>query len=449
MNFLKSLLFFFFVSLNLFGQSDSLNHEKYNVYRSRLQNEFMYYSEDNAAGSNIPASIVDMQKRQIRWGDATINLSFYIAVLATEYRLRKKKNEDYAKSFIDLYHAMQALERLDMEAESFYDSSINLSQPNGFFIRDDIPKDLKHRLPNSHLVNKNYLRVRSDFTNKDIRNNEMSQDQVWHLLLSLALVEDLVNDTLKVSIFTFSGKRKVEMAEWARIIAYRLVKRLQTRYCLYIGHKKLLCSDFWMLTNPVTGKKVKRGAWPTMLEYGFAKTGNKITKKRYGNLHWGDSPGAGIWFSIIAGLQRFQSLAKTGEWSAFYHAASLATAGNIWSSEKLVRLFNHHHRLLFIKSPQYEHLALIAYLLYGGNKKLMLNEKEFYLNLLNKAPLNGPFNYADPDQKDYVPEWSSVNRLVWPERLDRNMPLFLKGEYNGLDYLLLHNLYYLVYGELK
>ena len=444
MYYLKCLFFVFFISFKLHAQSDNLNHEKYKIYRERLQEEFMLYSGDNMQGSNIPASIIDRQKKQIRWGDATINLSFYIATLATEYRLRKENNEDYSNSFNDLYYAMQALERLDMSAEAFYDSSIYLSQPNGFFIRDDVPVNLNGKLQSKHKANE-ALRVKSDYTSHDSRNNEMSQDQVWHLLLSLTLVEALVDDSTKVRINTSSGIRKVEMAEWARLFAYRLIKSMQTEYCLYLWQKRILCSKFWMVSNPVTGKKVKRGAWPTMLEYGFAQAGNKITKKQYGNLHWGDSKKAKVWFNIIAGLQRFQSLSKTGEWSSFYHAAALATAGDIWSSKKLIRLFNHHHRLLFIKSPQYEHLALISYLLYGGSNKLMMNEKQFYLNLLNKASFTGPFNFANPSIKNYVPEWSSVNRLVWPERLDDNMPLFLKGEYNGLDYLLLHSLYYLVY----
>ena len=146
---LNSFLFLslLFCSNLLFSQTDQMNHEKYKIYRDRLKTDFMLYSEDNIQGSNIPASIIDSQKKQIRWGDATINLSFYIATLATEYRLHKENNEDVKKSFQDLYFAMQTLERLDMTAEAFYDSHIGLSYPNGFFIRDDIPVNLKKKLP--------------------------------------------------------------------------------------------------------------------------------------------------------------------------------------------------------------------------------------------------------------------------------------------------------------
>lgn len=77
-------------------------------------------------------------------------------------------------------------------------------------------------------------------------------------------------------------------------------------------------------------------------------------------------------------------------------------------------------------------------------------------DLLSKAPCEGPFNFGPGYRPDY--EWTSDTRLEHPERrFQLNEPDFgylangnsassfskgeTKGEYNGLDYMLMHNLY--------
>lgn len=445
-NWLLLILTLLIVSSNN-AQTSTINSQKYNDYRERLRSEFMFYSPNNLPGSNLPASTLNVEKNKIQWGDATIILSLYMGTLATEYKLRKKNNQDYNESLYDLYYAMQALERLDMSAEMFYDSKLGLTYPNGFFIRDDLSGRIKSQLPDKHDIVAKRRRVQSDYTSKTIRNNEMSQDQVWHLLIGLSLVESLVDDTTKFRIYTKNGTTKVKLNQWARIITSRIIKSLQTKVYFNLFNIKWLpiSAELWFVTNPVTGEEVKRGAWPTMLKYGFARAGYKITKGEFGTLHWGNSRNAKIWFKVAAILQRVQSVSKSGQWGDIYHIGALATVGNIWSSTKLVRLYNHHHKKLFVKDTRYEHFALISILLHGGNKRVMRNEKEFYLDLLNKAPAGGPFNYGYTSQRIYTREWSSVSRIIWPERLGENMREFSKGDYNGLDYMLLYNMYRLVF----
>ena len=59
------------------------------------------------------------------------------------------------------------------------------------------------------------------------------------------------------------------------------------------------------------------------------------------------------------------------------------------------------------------------------------------------APNCGPYNYGNNNWGSY--EWSAPNRLVWPEHLGNDIDNI--GSYSGLDYMLLHNLYYLVYKD--
>jgi hypothetical protein len=434
-----------FYSPPLFSQNPDLNKIKYDHYRKRLLNNFLVSTPDNQPGTNIPASFRDDEKGLISWGDATIFLSNYISVLATEYRVFKNKNENTKLTLSELYYAMQALERLDISAESFFDHHYIASYPNGFFIRDDVPADFSKRWKNVNPSFQHVPVVNSDFTSSDIRTDEMSQDQVWHILLSLALVRKLVDDTMKIEVLGEHSTLHITFKDWAKQFAYRMVKVMQHQNCYDIGifWEKNECYQYWIVKNPVTNKSVKRGSLPLFLKYGFAEAGNWITEKDYGDLSWAGSKKSRIWFNITGRLQKFQTITQDGDFFDFYNCGALATVGNIWNTRELVKLYKHHHKMLFIDNPQYEHFALISYILHKGDFNFLLKEKPFYENLLNVAPEKGPFNYGF--NSGYIPEWSCVNRLVWPERLDGNTKETMYGDYNGLDYLLLYNLYELVY----
>lgn len=65
-------------------------------------------------------------------------------------------------------------------------------------------------------------------------------------------------------------------------------------------------------------------------------------------------------------------------------------------------------------------------------------------SILPLAPCEGTFAYSDgygPQQSS--DEWKTTSRLDHPDRRDKSWVDF-PGEYNGLDYMLYHNLYYLV-----
>ncbi|MBI5218722.1 MAG: T9SS type A sorting domain-containing protein [Bacteroidia bacterium] len=71
------------------------------------------------------------------------------------------------------------------------------------------------------------------------------------------------------------------------------------------------------------------------------------------------------------------------------------------------------------------------------------NGYNYYLNLLTSAPDCGPHKNGDFTSNCYSYHWSSSNRLVYPENLGIGKGTY--GYYNGLDYMLLHNLFWLVY----
>jgi hypothetical protein len=97
--------------------------------------------EWDAAGSDEEIDIPNSEVTTLEWRDATISLGYYFIVLATEYKLLNDAGEDTDATLIELYYAMNALNRLDEFAEGYLNQTglTNSSDLNGLFLRDDIP----------------------------------------------------------------------------------------------------------------------------------------------------------------------------------------------------------------------------------------------------------------------------------------------------------------------
>jgi hypothetical protein len=91
---------------------------------------------------------------------------------------------------------------------------------------------------------------------------------------------------------------------------------------------------------------------------------------------------------------------------------------------------------------KYEHLPLLWAVVNHNNTNISSVDKTYIEGLLNEAPACGP-NKTDNGFVTYRNfNWSTASRLVWPEHLGGRNTESL-GEFNGLDYMLLHNLYWL------
>ena len=65
-------------------------------------------------------------------------------------------------------------------------------------------------------------------------------------------------------------------------------------------------------------------------------------------------------------------------------------------------------------------------------------------SLLETAPCEGTFAYATGDGPVAPYEWKTTTRLDWPQRRNNTTEVDFPAEYNGIDYMLYHNLYYIV-----
>jgi hypothetical protein len=249
----------------------------------------------------------------------------------------------------------------------------------------------------------------------------MSQDQVWHLTMGLALVKKLA---------PFVGEidgEAVDLRAHAKTITARILGYMRDH-------------DRWRTQNPIFGVDVLRGAEADarrVFSYGFAEAGNFILSP--------DQAGDPIYSSLHNTASRlaepFFRLASVAE-SDNYNQRVLATVGDINYAVGLFAwggtLWKLEHETISRSLFRYEHFPLVYVLLHGGSTRV---SPRLYGGLLNAAPADGPFNHGDGSD---ACAWSSTSRLVWPESND-SAEAWKQGEYNGIDYMLLHNLYQLVF----
>jgi hypothetical protein len=90
----------------------------------------------------------------------------------------------------------------------------------------------------------------------------------------------------------------------------------------------------------------------------------------------------------------------------------------------------------------YEQFPLIWSILNDNFAYIQAKDKVYINDLLNAAPKSGPYKFPNGSSSlDYANvNWSSNDRLVWPEHINS---FDNYGYFSGLDYMLLHNLYWL------
>ncbi len=251
-------IFILFVSQSIcFAQTqDELNLEKYWKYRERLKTYFMKIGSD--AGMSIPmsgripdwdsadiAGTSDFDVTTLEWRDATISLGYYFIVLATEYKLLNDAGQDTESTLIELYYALNALNRLDLKAETYH-SEDQFDIPtsadlNGLFLRDDIPANFADNwqpetLPDGYPMpdGNATLRVDADAQGYDYgpyedfnAQNVESLDQLVTIILGLRFVYELV-DAPSIEIPELTAAAGTPVQKNLHYMAGQIVFRLLT-----------------------------------------------------------------------------------------------------------------------------------------------------------------------------------------------------------------------------
>jgi hypothetical protein len=486
---MRILLSVFFLSCSLVGlaQNQQANLEKYWRYRERLRQNFIVISSQvEDQGVNMPATAVRFSSDDgsfVDWGDANNGMSHYLSVLATELWLLKSNKQDYSQTLSELYYAMLAMERLDLYSE--YSLRVKNGMPpyvdpatdiNGFHIRDDVSQEFF----DANAGHFDVPAVGSRYATGGME--ESSQDNIFHNMEGFALVAKLLGTESVANVpITFTNSyipgylsaqgimsgTNIDFSLWAKDFVKRYVKYMQSDGRTYRMPVPLLpditYTDHWILRNKVTHDYVREGSGKDLdlgifYNVGVIKAGNNITGESLrtedaflvSNLKaeaiylemfnlGGDIPIIAIpWpspFDLV-----FDPISLWTYSFDRYKISTLATTGNAADILTFYRLRedrDDHH------DQPYEHFPLLYTVLNDPSRALMYPENGIYNtdrarieNLLNQAPDCGPTSYGNH-------QWSSDSRLVWPERLGDHQAYNI--EYSGLDYMMLHNLYYIAF----
>lgn len=501
------------------------NLEKYWFYRYRLVNDFMLISDE--AGGTIPAQkrirywsdkndpiIPDKKKtpNSLDWGqDASTDLGYYIAALATEYEKLQRFGWSTNRTEWELNHAMSAFERLDEYAESYCDNvrtgggypgtltSAQISQfsdrNNGFFIRDDVPfydfveKNKQHF--NRPAINTQLTKVDSAsessfyerYTGPSPNPNrtiipkdptyaagapvypvEESQDQLVAIFYGMALAKDC-------GVSSYNLQQRLDDKLY-KIIAYPFsdpnlkfrIKNPLTNDCVYgVSPDTYPAScnaggaDFILNSRPASSavNKLVSGSQATILEAkGMANDliYQALQLKNCDPIKLGGKWNKGAQFILFTDC--LSAISRT--WVNFWLPWPVNKLANTtWTRVRdhsmsnffgtpdvplLYKWFHPHNGVDFC--PECHHTPQN---LYGW-------QLPSYDYLLNSAPPCGPYNHNYT--YDYADrEWSSNNRLCDPfhrkgvgvfgftEQFDGSNEQYDNADYNGIDYMVLFNLY--------
>lgn len=478
--FMKKICLFLFIMLVslpiCIAQNSNTNQERLKKYwylRWRLKNYFMVVGD--CYGCSLPASIRNnwaepqfINNEQywssgMKFGDAPNYLSSYIGILATEYKLLSDNNQYNSETLRELYYAIKAINRLD-ECEAQYPWNKNTNNLDGLCSRGDVDtgfvrshyNELNQNLGNFNPLSQGdplEVKIGSNYDyNKDISNNDdqeagiMSQDHISSMLVGLALVKKFIP-----SGTTYNG---MDIHDEAKQITKRIIDYMQR------------CN--WHLENP-EGAKILEGwgskAWP--YSYGFAKAATFIWPQ-----HAADFAGViplsnkVTWDAIATAyldLTDFCTIlgnngVDVGECENSRNAwiiLNLAAVGNSWETVPV--------EVSLITIPALAPLAAACLLpgldcsqgliwqhakVYGWeayypllhatlhNSGCLTSRSQIEADL-NSMPCTGHWGDMGPAG------WSAPNKYHQiPAENNIGDPGFA-GQYSGLEFMLLHNLYYL------
>ncbi len=346
------------------------------------------------------------------WGDATVWLGEYIGVLATEYAVFQLLGMDTSETLEDLYFALAAFDRLDLTADTHFGVEPRL---DGFFQRDDVPADFhlnpdgSYRFPRDDDPFLGYECVKSTAScgEMSIQDGSFeSQDQAIGMMTGLTLVALLVPDGVQV--------RGEDVRHEARAQIHRIVHSLQ--------------SHSWHVTAPDgTSPPDRWGGNALAFSDLLGKVANRFCAPDFGVVDYRDDLSRGAGQAAFAGL-----LAIWGATHGYNRtmAFRLTAVVDQWDADTMARRTSEDDKIAFA----------LAWSLFHGEPMGAAVSTWRIESLLDSAPCQGPC-------RD-VPGCENTRRWMGPSMVhnpgsrigDRHNN---EKEFNGIDYMLLHNLYLL------
>ena len=463
------------------GQSESINHQKYWWLRKRLKETFLHVGDK--PGESLPGERLSQDPATQAWilsfSDCTMNLGWYLAVLGTENFLLRMHGKSTIENEIELYYALKALERLDKVSNVLWSYGENMdiddpenlwedaqydavneqwipkhsvsTTPDGFFVREDIPPGFQSKLKGVDGVMgvSQYDIWTGTYHTKGYKDGEESQDQCVDLLMGLMFVNRFVDP--------YASQYGTNLKNFTKTLTDRMVHHFRD-----VNPQNL---SSWVIRNPQRNNEpVKRGHNAAMFAYPISWIANNIVyNKYYDCLPFGwqaipdiASPNFNNELSLIMSLP-FRTLRKVPEYDygtvnhhhINYHMFQcLGATSNTWRET----IFANGVTYLNARSGYDEQRGwciypLMNYVLYPSKIKPSVNQIQGAINI---HPCESSYNFYNTNDASHPYSWStnwiSTNRFLssnlrYEGNPDAHCNSMWNGYYNGLDYMLLYNLY--------
>ncbi|OFX27887.1 MAG: hypothetical protein A2033_06470 [Bacteroidetes bacterium GWA2_31_9] len=436
--YLKSFMLLIIILLNnniVFSQDYYSNLKKYWFYRDRLK-YFVVNDNPSITGTNLVAGIRNKYNNdKVDFGQPMIYFGYYVGMLATEWYLLSKNNQNASSTLTELENALNSYVRLDL-CEDKEPWNLSTAEYDGFFMREDVPynfatiysNELNINLDNTAVFNSSgevgyvngVISYNDDFVNGtvDLESNIMSQDEVIGLLMGLALV-----------------KKFLPSGSWAQWKAQQIANKTVT----YVRNVNISTEDLpWIIFDP-NGNPVPKGGNAGGYAYGFAKAAQVITNLPLSTFY-------GIPEAHMNGEASWDLLQFTvfGKSSHAHMVATLAAIGNSWIHLGVNTTGNG----IWATTNQedwHPFYLLLWKILHDKNNDNFLDEA---YTQQNNAPCSGPYYYSNSIKTSYG-GWASSGKYWHTVDEQDNGDNDFPGLYNGLDYMLLYNMYHIAMTDLE
>lgn len=460
-------------------------HRRYWYYRTRLINDFMKIGKDQgdcvvfAERNDGYDGINDVYSSKV--GPDQIDITNqYIMALCLEYKILSRNNQNTRETIKEIYHLLYTINRLDLEAEQFFSSPVVSGQDiqpngplNGFILREDMPfhyiRDnfthynyelLENEGKNggfTGIMHTDTLSIDNKFSGysgygigtQDLTDLTLVQDKYMSMLVAMEFVNKYIPSTENYNMMPFQDG-EISIKQQAHKIANRCYGYLKNKNGLWSLHYKDLNDNY--LFSLSVGSSAYLYSWPLSRMTCWANNAFPWNVSSY----FGSCGAYNDPMSLSIGVQSYNNLSSNpnnlGEDNAVF-MAWCQSGSNLPATVSPIGLPNVGGG---IGTPTPAELILSANtsvnnIEWADLLRKVLHQNGFlpkqlsvYANAIEQAPCQGPYNYGGCVYGGW--EWSSQDRLEHPKARGAECgPTSngaFKGNYPGVDYMLLHNLYY-------
>lgn len=406
---------------------------KYLLYKERFSGHFLI--PGTSPGCSIPFSTrrIEGKEHLLRSGESTLKLGNYIALLGTEYRMFKEKGFPPEQTLEELYYALFAINRLDLASEPNDPSGDFVPQLNGLFIREDFPigffKEHQDQLNRDALPwegpRPRYVRGSGRLLqvtgNREEKINDhrglphryMSHDHAIRVLWGLRMAYTMLDDNLNYQRLPFQDG----------VVDFK--KEISAIYNRILGYFE---QNNWRIRRP-NGDKVDRGA----LVYIFKRELRRSLEVLEASEEKSDRHKR---FTLFYGLfhRPFHGLSNANAWmNGRMQIETQNLSGNSYRAWERCLPFGYE--------PYFIPYGLLVHdwQLPPVKREILKENMLFYLEM---APDEGNFYHSGIDFSTYG--WATPDRTERPLE-DVWLGIFERGNFSGLDFMLMHNFFYLVF----